>query len=620
MKMPEKTFALLLVAILSLTTQLFGQDRPNILWLSTEDIGPELNCYGDDTATTPTLDKLASSGVVYDYAWSNYPVCAPARTTIIAGMYASCNGAGNMRSNVPLPDGVDAFPHYLRQAGYYCTNNSKTDYNYEKFDNDPWDESSKKAHYRKRKKGQPFFAVFNFTGTHESRIRKRPHQAVIDPTTVKLKSYWPDTPEVRQDLAQYYDNLKTMDDWLAKRLEELEKSGEKDNTIVVFFGDHGSGMPRHKRFAGDSGMRVPMVVHVPEKWKHLASDDYQSGGRSKRLVGFVDLAPTMLSIAGIEPKKFMHGHAFMGKHVTESPKYLYGFRDRMDERPDVSRSLRNERFLYVRNYMPHLPAGQHVSYQMQTPTTNVWKKLFDQGKLNPIQKQFWMPHPPEELYDLEKDPEETKNLSEDPTYQAVLDQFRKEHQDSFLRFGDLGLVPEVTTTAIAKKGDSPRALLRYKNKYPMESIFKSANAAATPGDHQQDLVGECLKSDNPTVAYWGAIGCLVDGKKGFQNHQEQLVNMVEDDSPAVAIVASEVVAKFGDEKQRSKALERLVHFADYQNSNVPGAVAALNVVDRLGDKAESIRESLKSVPEVDPDFKRGKDYIKRMLITIGVKE
>jgi len=184
---------------------------PNILWLSTEDIGPHVGCYGDPDADTPSIDALAKRGVVYDYAWSSYPVCAPARTTIIGGMYAAANASGNMRSETLLPDGVDMFPHFLREAGYYCTNKSKEDYNYKPGKNKPWDESSKKAHYRNRKDGQPFFAVFNYTGTHESKIRKRPHQQVINPKTVHLTKYWPDTPEVREDLAQYHDNITVMD-------------------------------------------------------------------------------------------------------------------------------------------------------------------------------------------------------------------------------------------------------------------------------------------------------------------------------------------------------------------------------------------------------------------------
>lgn len=598
--------------------KLADPDRPNILWLSTEDIGPQLNCYGDATAKTPTLDALAKRSTVYDLAWSNYPVCAPARTTIITGMYGSTCGAGNMRSSVMLPEGVDMFPVFLRQAGYYCTNCSKTDYNYRKIENDPWDESSRKAHYRNRQAGQPFFAVFNFTGTHESKIRKRPHKAVIDPAQIKVPSYYPDTPEVRQDWAQYYDNLQTMDQWIAKHLKALEKSGEADNTIVIFFGDHGSGMPRHKRFAGDSGMRVPFTVHVPDKWKSLMSDD-QANPRSQRPVGFVDLAPTMLSIAGIKPKAYMQGHAFMGKFTNEAPKYLYGFRDRMDERPDTSRSIRDEQFLYVRNYMPHLPAGQYINYQMQTPTTRIWKQKFDAGELNEVQSQFWMPHQEEELYDLKADPEETKNLASDPKFKDVLKRFREEHRASYLRFGDTGLIPEVTVKAIDDNQEPPRSLVENTKSFPLKKIFKIANLAADKSDAGRAELVKAMADPNPTIAYWGTMGTLIDGEAGYAAAKQQVADNVEHPNAAVAIAAAEVAAKYGPETLRKKAIQRLSYFADYRNSNVLGAVAALNAVDRLGDIADPIREDLKKVPDMDPSFARGKDYIKRMLIATGAK-
>lgn len=595
-------------------------ERPNILWLSTEDIGPQLNCYGDSTAKTPTIDRLANQGVVYDYAWSNYPVCAPARTTIITGIYAAACGAGNMRSSVQLPAGVEMFPHYLRDAGYYCTNNSKEDYNYRQNDHSPWDASSKKAHYRNRAKGQPFFSVFNFTGTHESKIRKRPHQSVIAPADVTLTSYWPDKPAVRRDYAQYYDNLQSMDQWVANQLKTLDESGEANNTIVIFFGDHGSGMPRHKRFAGDSGMRVPFIVHVPDKWKSLVGDDFQAGRHSKRPIGFIDLAPTMLSIAGLQPKPHMQGHAFLGRHIATAPKYLYGFRDRMDERPDISRSIRDEQYIYVRNYMPHLPAGQVLNYQMQTPTTRVWKNLFDAGKLNDVQSAFWRPHPAEELFDLANDPEETINLAADPKLADVLDRFRKEHKQSFLRFGDLGLIPEVTLKTIDDSNTSPRAALENPVSFPLDKIFAVANLAADKSDQGRDELLQAAKSPNPTIAYWGCLGALIDGKPGFDTAASTFVLRVQDANPAVAIVASELTAKFGSDQDKRLALTRLAYFADYRNSNVPGAVAALNAIDRLGQIADPIRESLNSVPRIDPKFKRGKDYIKRMLIAVGAGE
>lgn len=587
--------------------------RPNILWLSTEDIGPQLNCYGDSTAKTPAIDALAKRSVTYDYAWSNYPVCAPARTTIITGMYGSACGAGNMRSMVCMPEGVDMFPALLRAEGYYCTNNFKKDYNYVANQNKPWDESSGKAHYRNRESGQPFFAVFNYTGTHESKIRVRPHEAVVDPAQVTLPAYWPDKPEVRQDWAQYYDNIQTLDNWVQQHLQQLDESGQADNTIVIFFGDHGSGMPRHKRFAGDSGMRVPFIVYVPEQLKGL-NPSYRSGSRSDRPVGFIDLAPTMLSVAGIAPKAYMQGNAFLGRHETEPPEFLYGFRDRMDERTDCSRSLRDRRFVYVRNFMPHLPAGQELDYQMQTPTTATWKRMFDAGELDDVQSAFWQPHPPEELYDLISDPEETKNLANDPAHAATIRKFRNELRRSHLEFGDLGLIPEIDLLTFAgQQNKSPRAATQNPDLFPLDRIFDVANAMSGSGGVDQQLLARSLTDNVAAVRYWALMGVLFEGDSSFARHSDAVAKLIDDPSVAVSVAASELLVRFGSDEYQKRSLQKLLYYSDYRNSKALGAVAALNSIDRLGEMANPVRERLKSVPKVDPSFPRGKSYIKRML-------
>src|SRR5581483_9328221 len=304
-----------------------GARRPNILWITCEDMGPNLGCYGDKYATTPNLDRLASRGLRYRVAWSNAPVCAPARTTIISGLYPTATGAEHMRSMAKLPASMQMFPVYLRRLGYYCTNWIKEDYNLEKTGK-VWDDSSKKAHWKNRAAGQPFFAVFNFVVTHESQIRKRPHKLVHDPARAPVPSYHPDTPEVRHDWAQYYDNITEMDRLAGELLRELEEAGLADDTIVFFYADHGSGMPRHKRTACDSGLHVPLIASIPERFRNLAPKDYAPGGATDRLVSFVDLAPTMLSLAGQQPPDFMQGQAFTGSHEAAPREYLHGFRGR----------------------------------------------------------------------------------------------------------------------------------------------------------------------------------------------------------------------------------------------------------------------------------------------------
>src|SRR5688572_3538957 len=298
--------------------------RPNILWITSEDNGPHLGCYGDAYATTPHLDALAARSLTYLHCWSNAPVCAPARTAIISGVYPTSTGSEHMRSSVAMPAHMRMYPQILREAGYYCSNNSKEDYNLEK-PGKVWDESSPRAHWKNRKPGQPFFAVFNIGVTHESQIRKRPHTHKHDPAKVRVPAYHPDIPEVRQAWAQYYDQLTEMDALAGKHLRELEEAGLADDTIVFYYGDHGPGLPRNKRSACNSGLHVPLIVHVPEKFKHLAPKDYASDAKTKRLVQFVDFAPTLLSLVGLKAPEWMQGRAFMGPHEAAPNEFLHGF-------------------------------------------------------------------------------------------------------------------------------------------------------------------------------------------------------------------------------------------------------------------------------------------------------
>ena len=270
---------LLSLILLALCTSLTAADKPNILWLTSEDHSPTMGCYGDKVARTPNIDALATKGMLFKKAWSVAPVCAPARTTIISGLYPSSTGGIHMRSMVSMPNGTKMYPEFLREAGYYCTNNSKTDYNLR----EPaklWDASSGNASWKNRPKDQPFFAIFNSTKSHESQIRTRPHTQITQPEDIRVPAYHPDTPEVRQDWAQYYDKVSEADADAGKRLKELEEAGLAADTIVFYYADHGSGMPRSKRWPSNSGLHVPFVVYFPEKYKHLAPKEYTAGGQS----------------------------------------------------------------------------------------------------------------------------------------------------------------------------------------------------------------------------------------------------------------------------------------------------------------------------------------------------
>lgn len=590
-----------------------AESTPNILWLTSEDHGPHMGCYGDKYATTPNVDALATKGMLFKHAWSNGPVCAAARTTIIAGMYPASTGGEHMRSMVELPKDKKMYPQFLREAGYYCTNNSKEDYNLKKPEG-VWDESSGNAHWKKRKGGQPFFAIFNETCSHESQLRKRPHEAIHDPAKVRVPSYHPDTPEVRQDWAQYYDQVTLADESAGKRLKELAEAGLTEDTIVFYYADHGSGMPRNKRWPCNSGLQVPMVVYFPTKWQHLAPKEYSAGGKSDRLVSFVDLAPTLLSIIGVQPPEWMQGHAFAGKFQTEPQPFVYGFRGRMDERYDTVRSVTDGRFVYVRNYMPHLSQAQHVSYQFETPTTRVWKKLFDDGKTTPEQSIFWKePKEAEELYDLQNDPDEVHNLAANSQHGATLEKMRRAQEELSLKIRDVGLLPEGEMHQ-RSEGTTPYDMGHDDKLYPVARILKAAgDASSMKAESIAALKAGFADADN-AVRYWSAMGLLMRGTDAVTAAHDELVKATKDSSTYVQVVAHWTLAKHGSDSDRSTSLPALVQLANWSQHNVFTAMSALNAIGDLGDKAKPVAEQLKSLPMqgATPDA-RFNSYVSRLL-------
>ncbi|MEX0676248.1 MAG: sulfatase-like hydrolase/transferase [Pirellulales bacterium] len=585
--------------------------RPNILWLTSEDHGPHMGCYGDTYASTPNVDALAARGVTYTRCWSNAPVCAPARTTLISGMYASSTGSEHMRSMVPYPAGKQMFPQILRGAGYYCTNNVKEDYNLVT-PGEVWNDSSRQAHWKNGRAGQPFFAVFNSTKSHESQIRARPHKAVHDPAKVRIPAYHPDSPEVRQDWAQYYDKVSEADADAGERLRELDAAGLADDTIVFYFADHGSGMPRNKRWPYNSGLHVPLVVYIPDKLKALRSGDYVAGGKSDRLVSFVDFAPTVLSLAGVKPPQWVEGHAFLGPHAEEPQPHIYGFRGRMDERMDMVRSVTDGRYVYVRNYMPHRIYGQHLDYMWQTPTTRAWEQLHKQGKLNAAQDAFWKPKPPEELYDLASDPDEVHNLAGSAEHREILEKLRAAQRDLARRIRDVGFLPEGEIHS-RSNGTSPYDMARDDSKYPYEPIARTAELAAGLKPDAAGALVKSLEDRDSAVRYWAALGLLMRGKDGVEAGHGSLAASLADPSPYVRIVAAEALARFGEPADRPLALRVLADHADWSRSDVFVAMAALNALDQFADEAEPIKAKLRKLPNGKAPHARYESYVPRLL-------
>jgi arylsulfatase A-like enzyme len=596
------TVALMSVVSLYASAAIQAADKPNILWITSEDNGPHVGCYGDTFADTPNIDSIAAKGMLYLNCWSTAPVCAPARTTLISGLYPPSTGSEHMRSMTRLPDGFKMYPQYLREAGYYCTNNSKEDYNLEK-PGKVWDESSRKAHWKNRKEGQPFFAIFNHTISHESKIRTRPHKQVHDPAKVRVPAYHPDTPEVRQDWAQYYDKVTEMDALVGKNLKELEAAGLADDTIIFYFGDHGSGMPRSKRWPYNSGLHVPLVVYVSEKFRNLAPKDFRSGGKTDRLVGFIDFAPTLLSLAGIKPPKNFQGYAFLGEHIAPEQPFIYGFRGRMDERYDMLRVVRDKRYIYIKNYMPHKIYGQHINYMFQTPTTQVWKRMFDAGQLNTAQSYFWKTKPSEELYDLQNDSDEVHNLAKSADHQLILKKLRTAQRQLALKIRDVGFLPEHEIHARAA-GSTPYEMGHTKEKYPLRKILQTANLASSLNPKSQKKLIEALSHDDSAVRYWAAMGLLMRGKKSVTEARQPLRTALKDDAASVRVIAAEALGRYGNQDDAKQSLAVLVKAADYRNNSYYVVMLAMNAIDYLGERAAPARDKISKLPKQDPSLNR----------------
>lgn len=426
------------------------QKQPNILWISTEDMSPHLGCYGDDAARTPNIDKLASQGIRYTNVFTTAAISAPCRAGIITGMYQTSIGCMHMRTTsyrrsadnpiqftaVP-PHYVKTFTEYMRTAGYYCTNNAKTDYQFAG-NNVPasiWDECNNKAHYKNRPdKSQPFFAVFNWTGTHESQ-NWNISNVKTDLKKIKVPPYFPDNEIIRKNLAKMYDNIARLDSVVGALLTELEREGELNNTIIFFWGDHGDGLPRAKRWLYDSGLNIPLIIKWPDKSDAGKVDD--------RLISSIDFGPTVLSLAGIPVPAHMQGIPFLGAQQGEPRDAVFAARDRVDESYDMIRSVRTRDYLYIRNYYPNEPFPIWVPYLSSMPIFQEMLRLDAEDKLTGPQKA-WMSYsrPPEELYDVKADPFQINNRVNDPKLKPVLDDLRKRHNQWTLETGDLGHMNE----------------------------------------------------------------------------------------------------------------------------------------------------------------------------------
>lgn len=591
--------SLLLFVILNISCkEKVPEELPNILWLTSEDNSPFFGCYGDTFATTPNFDKLAAEGFIYTHAYANAPVCAPTRNTILTGVYACSGGHEHMRSNYPKSETVKTYPELLRAAGYYCTNNVKTDYNLGNFDDKSiWDDSSNKAHYKNRPEGKPFFAVFNSTISHESCLHKSIPDSLLrhSPENVPLPPYHPATAEMKHDWAQYYDKVEDLDSWVGEKLKELDEAGLTENTIVFYYGDHGGVLARSKRYVYESGTRVPFIVRIPEKYKYLFPAN-KPGSKVDRLISWVDLVPTLLSIAGIPLPEYLQGNAFLGEQKTANPEYTYLFRGRMDERYDMSRAVRDQKFRYIRNYMPHRVYGQHLDYLWKAPSVSSWEKAFLNGECNEAQSAFWKTKPSEELYDVENDPWEVNNLAGKPEYKTELERLRKANHDHILKIFDAGFLPEADR--IERVGETPMYDYLRSGKIDLAAVVDAAEIASSGNPENLELLKNYLKSEESAVRYWGATGLLILGEKAA-SAKSDLIAALNDSSLSVITVAAEAVYNLGD---KTEALKPLINVL--KTGNEMARCFALNTVDLTNDSSPEMQKTVIELVKKSPETTR----------------
>jgi arylsulfatase A-like enzyme len=557
--------------------------RPNILWLVSEDNDTLLGCYGDPLARTPTIDKLAREGVLFEHCFAQ-PVCAPSRFTLITGMFAaSCGPANHMRAQGKIPSWLKGFPALLRAAGYYTANNAKTDYNSPINIAETWNQSGKNAHWRTRPDPQqPFFSVFNHEVTHESCLFPAKELALpfppTDPARVRIPPYQPDTPEIRADWARYYNRLALLDNQLALKLKDLADAGLADDTIVFYYSDNGGVLPRSKRFLQESGTHVPLLIYFPPKWRHLAPAP--PGARLAAPVGFVDFAPTVLSLAGVQIPEYMAGRAFAGPKAATN-EFVFCTRDRMDERYDLMRSVMDRRWLYIHNYRPDLPYVQPLDYMFQARGYQSWARIAREGKLTPATAQFWGEKPTEELYDMAADPDSLHNLAGNPAHREALERMRAALKQHTREIQDNGFLPEGSALEGYAASRAPGA-------YPIERVFELANLASERNPANLPRLIAALDDPSEPVRWWGAQGCTLLRAKAAPA-EAALCRHLQDPSGAVQVAIAEALARLGRMDVALPALTRCLQ----DTNTLPFALQAANVLDRLGEGARPVLPVLK---------------------------
>ncbi|MVZ62962.1 sulfatase-like hydrolase/transferase [Sphingobacterium humi] len=617
-------YLLILLTLLITIAQLNAQSRPNILWITIEDTSPQfVGCYGNPDARTPTIDRLAKEGVRFTNAFSTNTVCSPSRTTLITGVRTYENGTGHHRSKFPLPAFMQGFPHYMQEAGYYTCNNAKTDYNIQndkEYIKAAWNESSDKAGWWNRKSGQPFFAVFNYMDSHQSRTMTDPYdkyvQTVLDElpeedqiseSAFQMPPFFRDSPEMRKQFARVYNALKLTDNKIAKLLQKLEQDNLSDSTIIFFFGDHGEGIPKAKTNGINLGYRVPFVVWFPPMYQHLSP--WGTGVVSDELVNFEDLAPTLIQLAEGQVPTHMKGRTLLGEERSKPVSYLALSSDRSDNGIDMVRSITDGRYIYSRNYMPFMPQARFINYMEIAEIKQQMRKDWIAGHLNKEQQTLFEDRPAEFLFDTEMDTWELKNLVEQPAYQQQLSLMRQQLDQTIMQARDIMFLPEYELNEIAKTGTAYEYRLN-PQQYPLEEIYAAAKLSGFRSKEVTNQQIKLLSSKNNIVRYWAAVGLRSQNATQLKAHKQRLKAALKDPYAPVRISIAAVLFDLNEDRQAAEILK-----TELANENHYLALMAINYLLYL-QHPEAFAEqmhSLKDNKALTADLKMAvRDYYVRL--------
>lgn len=570
--------------------QSHAADRPNVVWIVSEDNSHHyLKHFFESGAPTPNIEAMAAHGITFDHAFSNAPVCSVARSTLATGCLGPRIGTQFHRKHTiaTLPQGLRMFSELLRDAGYYTSNNSKTDYNATP-SKEAWDESSRTASWRKRRSpNQPFFHMESHAQSHESSLHFSQEvfeneETTTDPESVKLADYFPNTAKFRYTHARYHDRMAVIDEIVGSTISKLKEDGLLEDTFVFYFGDHGGVLPRGKGYIYESGLHVPLVVRVPDKWQHLI--DRENGSRAPGFVSFIDFGPTVLNLAEVKVPEQMDGIPFLGKGITavevDARDECYGYADRFDEKYEFIRSLRKGKYQYIRYFQPFLPDGLQNNYRYRMLAFTEWRDLYKDGKLTGSQLQFFQSKPVEQLFDAEADPHEINNLASDPRYANVLKDLRTRLATQMRALPDLSFYPE--SKLVSVMGDPVG--FGQKHKAEIAQMADIHDLAFLPFSAAEARLIAALESDNVWLRYSAAMTCSEIGAEAT-SLAEKVIPLIHDNSLVVRIRAAEflglintidpqpiladIVNRTSNPVEAGEALNSIVYFRDCHQPAYP---------------------------------------------------